>query len=191
MLPQRSRSRPLPSPHPPPSPMSQRRNPSWPARSAHPPPPPPPGVGIPGGPAPTRPTLHARAPGDDVPRPVPRRLGDGAACACGRPHAPLSSASRAAPCSAPMREEGRRSGPPRLHDSGPADLNCAAASEEDLALKEQLELYVVRAQDADPGVHKHALESMRQEICSATSSMTSVPKPLKFLRPHWNPQVLL
>uniref|UniRef100_A0A0E0N9T4 26S proteasome non-ATPase regulatory subunit 2 homolog n=1 Tax=Oryza rufipogon TaxID=4529 RepID=A0A0E0N9T4_ORYRU len=34
-------------------------------------------------------------------------------------------------------------------------------SEEDLALKEQLELYVVRAQDADPGVQKLALESMR------------------------------
>ncbi|XP_021301500.1 26S proteasome non-ATPase regulatory subunit 2 homolog A [Sorghum bicolor] len=58
-------------------------------------------------------------------------------------------------------------------------------SEEDLALKEQLELYVVRAQDADPGVQKLALESMRQEIRSATSSMTSVPKPLKFLPPHF------
>ncbi|VAI43697.1 unnamed protein product [Triticum turgidum subsp. durum] len=58
-------------------------------------------------------------------------------------------------------------------------------SEEDLALKEQLELYVVRAQDVDPGVQRLALESMRQEIRSATSSMTSVPKPLKFLRPHY------
>uniref|UniRef100_A0A0E0E5Y6 26S proteasome non-ATPase regulatory subunit 2 homolog n=1 Tax=Oryza meridionalis TaxID=40149 RepID=A0A0E0E5Y6_9ORYZ len=34
-------------------------------------------------------------------------------------------------------------------------------SEEDQALKEQLELYVVRAQDPDPGVQKLALESMR------------------------------
>jgi len=34
-------------------------------------------------------------------------------------------------------------------------------SEEDQALKEQLELYVLRAQDADPGVQKLALESMR------------------------------
>ncbi|CAM6095742.1 unnamed protein product [Calypogeia fissa] len=58
-------------------------------------------------------------------------------------------------------------------------------SEEDLALKEQLELYVERAQDSDPGVQKLALESMRQEIRTATSSMTSVPKPLKFLRPHY------
>lgn len=58
-------------------------------------------------------------------------------------------------------------------------------SEEDLALKQQLELYVERAQDADPGLQKVALESMRQEIRTSTSSMTSVPKPLKFLRPHY------
>ncbi|KAF0918826.1 hypothetical protein E2562_026199 [Oryza meyeriana var. granulata] len=58
-------------------------------------------------------------------------------------------------------------------------------SEEDQALKEQLELCVVRAQDTDPGVQKLALESMRQEIRTAASSMTSVPKPLKFLRPHY------
>ncbi|XP_078438316.1 26S proteasome non-ATPase regulatory subunit 2 homolog A-like [Wolffia australiana] len=58
-------------------------------------------------------------------------------------------------------------------------------SEEDLALKQQLELYVERVQDSDPGVQKLALESMRQEIRTATSSMTSVPKPLKFLRSHY------
>lgn len=34
-------------------------------------------------------------------------------------------------------------------------------SEEDLALKQQLELYVERVQDVDPGVQKLALESMR------------------------------
>ncbi|CAI0385258.1 unnamed protein product, partial [Linum tenue] len=58
-------------------------------------------------------------------------------------------------------------------------------SDEDLALKQQLELYVERVQDADPGLQKAALESMRQEIRTSTSSMTSVPKPLKFLRPHY------
>ncbi|GKB98489.1 26S proteasome non-ATPase regulatory subunit 2 homolog A-like protein, partial [Tanacetum coccineum] len=58
-------------------------------------------------------------------------------------------------------------------------------SEEDLALKQQLELYVERVQDADPALQKVALESMRQEIRTSTSSMTSVPKPLKFLRPHY------
>ncbi|XP_051126136.1 26S proteasome non-ATPase regulatory subunit 2 homolog A-like isoform X7 [Andrographis paniculata] len=58
-------------------------------------------------------------------------------------------------------------------------------SEEDLALKQQLELYVERVQDSDPGLQKVALESMRQEIRTSTSSMTSVPKPLKFLRPNY------
>lgn len=58
-------------------------------------------------------------------------------------------------------------------------------SDEDLALKEQLELYVERVQDIEPGVRQLALDSMRQEIRTSTSSMTSVPKPLKFLRPHY------
>jgi 26S proteasome regulatory subunit N1 len=34
-------------------------------------------------------------------------------------------------------------------------------SDEDLALKQQLELYVERVQDSDPGLQKVALESMR------------------------------
>lgn len=36
-----------------------------------------------------------------------------------------------------------------------------AQSDEDLALKQQLELYVERVQDPDPGLQKVALESMR------------------------------
>jgi hypothetical protein len=31
-----------------------------------------------------------------------------------------------------------------------------------------------------------ALETLKTEIKSATSSMTAVPKPLKFLRPHYD-----
>ncbi|KAJ0250915.1 26S proteasome non-ATPase regulatory subunit 2 A [Hirschfeldia incana] len=58
-------------------------------------------------------------------------------------------------------------------------------SEEDLELKQNLELYVERVQDPDPELQKAALESMSQEIRASTSSMTSVPKPLKFLRPHY------
>ena len=34
-------------------------------------------------------------------------------------------------------------------------------SDEDLALKQQLELYVERVQDADPALQRVALESMR------------------------------
>ncbi|KAI3925638.1 hypothetical protein MKW98_001492 [Papaver atlanticum] len=57
-------------------------------------------------------------------------------------------------------------------------------SDEDPSLKQRLELYVERVQDPQPGVQL-ALESMRHEIRNSTSSMTSVPKPLKFLRPHY------
>ncbi|KAG0487907.1 hypothetical protein HPP92_006718 [Vanilla planifolia] len=86
------------------------------------------------------------------------------------------------------REEGRGSGdhlsyPLRIHEI--YLFRFRVQSDEDLALKQQLELYVERVQDADPGIQKFALESMRQEIRTATSSMTSVPKPLKFLRPHY------
>lgn len=63
----------------------------------------------------------------------------------------------------------------------------ADLSEEDRALKEKLQLMVERAMDPDEGVQKLALETIRTEIRSATSSMTSVPKPLKFLRPHFEP----
>ncbi|KAI0564007.1 26S proteasome non-ATPase regulatory subunit RPN1 [Gracilaria domingensis] len=60
-------------------------------------------------------------------------------------------------------------------------------SEEDQALKDKLDMLVVRARDSDTGVQKLALQTIRTEIRSATSSMTSVPKPLKFLRPHFTP----
>eukprot|EP00177_Eucheuma_denticulatum_P007408 GFKZ01013492.1.p1 GENE.GFKZ01013492.1~~GFKZ01013492.1.p1 ORF type:complete len:1030 (+),score=203.73 GFKZ01013492.1:282-3371(+) len=69
----------------------------------------------------------------------------------------------------------------------PAEDPDADLSEEDRALKEKLQLMVSRAMDADQGVQKLALETIRTEIRSATSSMTSVPKPLKFLRPHFLP----
>ncbi|KAK8714824.1 hypothetical protein V6N13_042171 [Hibiscus sabdariffa] len=58
-------------------------------------------------------------------------------------------------------------------------------SEEDLDLKKQLELYVERIQDPNPELQRAALESMRQEILTSTSSMAYVAKPLKFLRPHY------
>mmetsp|Transcript_23303 Transcript_23303/g.42134 ORF Transcript_23303/g.42134 Transcript_23303/m.42134 type:complete len:888 (-) Transcript_23303:94-2757(-) len=59
-------------------------------------------------------------------------------------------------------------------------------SEEDKQKKEELELLVQRAQDADQGVAKMAMEALVKELKESTSSMTSVPKPLKFLRPHYS-----
>ncbi|KAF8921613.1 armadillo-type protein [Mucidula mucida] len=58
-------------------------------------------------------------------------------------------------------------------------------SEEDLQLKNELEMLVERLKESNTSLHKPALESLRSLIRTSTSSMTSVPKPLKFLRPHY------
>jgi 26S proteasome regulatory subunit N1 len=58
-------------------------------------------------------------------------------------------------------------------------------SPEDKDLKEQLELLVARAEDSDAGIQRNALELLQEQIRTSTSSMTSVPKPLKFLAPHY------
>ncbi|KAF7103352.1 hypothetical protein CFC21_104346 [Triticum aestivum] len=58
-------------------------------------------------------------------------------------------------------------------------------SEEDLELKARLEDCVERAQSRDPRLRIGAIDTLRKEIRAATSSMTSVPKPLKFLRAHY------
>jgi 26S proteasome regulatory subunit N1 len=60
----------------------------------------------------------------------------------------------------------------------------ADLSEEDQELKKNLDLMVERINDPNAGVAKVALQSITKEIKDATSSMTSVPKPLKFLRAH-------
>ena len=61
----------------------------------------------------------------------------------------------------------------------------ADLSDEDLELKKNLELMVQRIREGDPALQAAALESIATEIRSATTSMTSVPKPLKFLRSHY------
>jgi len=65
-----------------------------------------------------------------------------------------------------------------------ADLLAAdVLSEEDVALKEKLELCVERLSDTDAGLRQTALDMIKAEVAGATSSMTAVPKPLKFLTP--------
>jgi 26S proteasome regulatory subunit N1 len=61
-------------------------------------------------------------------------------------------------------------------------------SEEDRELKERLETCVettTAKDDASIGIRMKALDIMVTELRTATASMTSVPKPLKFLRPHY------
>jgi len=58
-------------------------------------------------------------------------------------------------------------------------------SEEDQQLKSELELLVERLKEPNTDLYRPALEQLRTLIRTSTSSMTSVPKPLKFLRPHY------
>ena len=89
----------------------------------------------------------------------------------------------------------------------PKTVAKAELTPEDAELQAALSLMVQRSGDPDQGVQRLALESLRREIRSATrrgsasqagaaarlltrpparSSMTSVPKPLKFLRPKYD-----
>ncbi|KAK4199646.1 putative 26S proteasome regulatory subunit rpn-1 [Triangularia verruculosa] len=58
-------------------------------------------------------------------------------------------------------------------------------SEEDQQLKNELDMIVERLTESDASLYKPALEAMKNFIKTSTSSMTAVPKPLKFLRPHY------
>jgi 26S proteasome regulatory subunit N1 len=61
----------------------------------------------------------------------------------------------------------------------------AELSEEDQALKDGLELAVQRLKESDTSLHEASLAYLCNEIRTSTASMTSVPKPLKMLRPFY------
>ena len=58
-------------------------------------------------------------------------------------------------------------------------------SEEDMKLKEDLELLVSRLMEPDQSLYEPSLSQLKEYIRNSTSSMTAVPKPLKFLRPFY------
>ncbi|KAG9311635.1 26S proteasome regulatory complex non-ATPase subcomplex Rpn1 subunit [Chiua virens] len=58
-------------------------------------------------------------------------------------------------------------------------------SEEDAQLKSELEMLIERLKEPNTELYRPALETLRVLIRTSTSSMTSVPKPLKFLHPHY------
>jgi len=59
-------------------------------------------------------------------------------------------------------------------------------SDEDKQLKEELELCVQRLTESQADLWGNALTSMTTLIRASTTSMTSVPKPLKFMIPHFD-----
>ncbi|KAK5965801.1 26S proteasome non-ATPase regulatory subunit 2 [Trichostrongylus colubriformis] len=58
-------------------------------------------------------------------------------------------------------------------------------TEEDKKLEEDLNMLVQRLSENDASLYQPSLETMRTLIRASTTSMTSVPKPLKFMRPHY------
>ena len=59
-------------------------------------------------------------------------------------------------------------------------------SEEDQQLKTDLEMLVDRLKEDDSSLYKPSIDQIKDFIKTSTSSMTAVPKPLKFLRPHYD-----
>ncbi|KJH47377.1 Proteasome/cyclosome repeat protein [Dictyocaulus viviparus] len=58
-------------------------------------------------------------------------------------------------------------------------------TEEDKKLEEDLNMLLQRLTENDVNLYQPSLETMRTLIRASTTSMTSVPKPLKFMRPHY------
>lgn len=83
-------------------------------------------------------------------------------------------------------ESDKKKDAPKKKDEEPE-----AMSEEDQELKERLETCVSTVMNAEKeaavtiALRQKALDIIVNELRTATSSMTSVPKPLKFLRPHY------
>ncbi|CAG8961683.1 hypothetical protein HYFRA_00006222 [Hymenoscyphus fraxineus] len=74
-------------------------------------------------------------------------------------------------------------------EDGP--VGAEELSEEDQQLKSELDMLVERLTESDKTLYKAALEAIKESIKTSTSSMTAVPKPLKFLRPHYEPMIKL
>ncbi|CCE92598.1 proteasome regulatory particle base subunit RPN1 TDEL_0E03550 [Torulaspora delbrueckii] len=87
-----------------------------------------------------------------------------------------------------MKEAVPESGAPVEKEEKPRKDNMneeEQLSEEDLKLKTDLELLVERLKEDDQSLYQPSLDQLKDSIRSSTSSMTAVPKPLKFLRPSY------
>jgi 26S proteasome regulatory subunit N1 len=89
-----------------------------------------------------------------------------------------------------MPEDGKDKSTDKTDDkkaNGKAEEPAAEElSEEDQQLKSELEMLVERLKEDDRSLYLPALDAIKNFIRTSTSSMTAVPKPLKFLRPHYD-----
>ncbi|KAI4135422.1 MAG: hypothetical protein LQ347_000677 [Umbilicaria vellea] len=78
-----------------------------------------------------------------------------------------------------------KDGLPIINGKKGEDTKEEELNEEDQNLKTELEMLVERLKEQDTSLYKPAMEAIKSFIKTSTSSMTAVPKPLKFLRPHY------
>lgn len=83
------------------------------------------------------------------------------------------------------KETGSSLNPSKKQGKKDKDAEASDLSEEDEQLKGELEMLVERLSEPNTSLYAPSLEALRSLIRTSTSSMTSVPKPLKFLRPHY------
>lgn len=73
-----------------------------------------------------------------------------------------------------------------ITDGKVEELPDEELSEEDQQLKTDLEMLVERLKEDDQSLYQPSIDAIKNFIKTSTSSMTAVPKPLKFLRPHYD-----
>lgn len=71
-------------------------------------------------------------------------------------------------------------------DKAPELVVSANQNEEDQALQDNLALWVEQTHSTDMTAKEEAIYKIFHEVISATSSMTSIPKPMKFLHKHYD-----
>ncbi|XP_050314763.1 26S proteasome non-ATPase regulatory subunit 2 [Anthonomus grandis grandis] len=76
--------------------------------------------------------------------------------------------------------------PPKSETKKETEEEKNELSEEDKQLQEELNLCVERLTENDENLYLSALNVLGAKIKASTTSMTSVPKPLKFMRPHYD-----
>ncbi|XP_060516372.1 26S proteasome non-ATPase regulatory subunit 2 [Cylas formicarius] len=75
---------------------------------------------------------------------------------------------------------------PKVDPKKETEDDKSELSEEDKQLQDELNLCVERLQENDESLYLAALYALASRIKASTTSMTSVPKPLKFMRPHYD-----
>lgn len=97
------------------------------------------------------------------------------------PYSMTGTEKKAVPASAKAASFGEQSD----KEATKKELEDEELSEEDLKLKEELDMLVERLTESNTQLHRAALDALTGLIRTSTTSMTAVPKPLKFLKPHY------